>query len=94
MDTTGIIRKVDDLGRIVLPVELRRGLEISLRDEIEISQENDKIVIRKHKPRCVFCGSNQELIPYEGKHICRACLGKLEEKVAAVPPAPEPAPTM
>lgn len=56
MKSTGIIRKVDDLGRIVLPIELRRTLDISERDELEIYMENDQIILKKYEPSCIFCG--------------------------------------
>ena len=58
MKSTGIIRKVDDLGRIVLPIELRRVLDIAERDELEIFMENDRIILQKYEPACIFCGSS------------------------------------
>jgi len=79
MKTTGIIRKVDDLGRIVLPIELRRVLDISERDELEIFMENDRIVLQKFEPACVFCGSMRNLIVYRGKNVCRDCIRKMAE---------------
>ena len=57
MKSTGIIRKVDDLGRIVLPIELRRMLDIAERDELEIFMESDRIVLQKYEPACIFCGA-------------------------------------
>ena len=62
MKSTGIIRKVDDLGRIVLPIELRRMLDIAERDELEIYVENDHIVLSKYEPACIFCGSSCDLV--------------------------------
>ena len=59
MKSTGIIRKVDDLGRIVLPIELRRTLDIAERDELEIYMENDRIILQKFEPACIFCGSSR-----------------------------------
>ena len=67
MKSTGIIRKVDDLGRIVLPIELRRTLDIAERDELEIYMENDQIILRKYEPSCVFCASDRRLVYYSGK---------------------------
>ena len=61
MKSTGIIRKVDDLGRIVLPIELRRTLDIAERDELEIYMQNDQIILRKYEPACIFCGSDRRL---------------------------------
>ena len=77
MKSTGIIRKVDELGRIVLPIELRRTLDIEERDELEIFMENDRIILQKFEPACVFCGSAQGLITFRGKNVCRGCAEKL-----------------
>lgn len=77
MKSTGIIRKVDDLGRIVLPIELRRTLDIAERDELEIFMENDRIVLQKYEPACIFCGSNRALVNYCRKNVCEECAKKL-----------------
>ena len=74
MKSTGIIRKVDDLGRIVLPIELRRVLDIAERDELEIFMENDRIILQKYEPACIFCGSSRDLVTHEGKKVCRSCV--------------------
>ena len=74
MKSTGIIRKVDDLGRIVLPIELRRTLDIAERDELEIYMENDRIILQEFEPACVFCGSSRALVSYHGKNVCQACI--------------------
>ena len=79
MKSTGIIRKVDDLGRIVLPIELRRTLDIAERDELEIYMENDRIILQKFEPACIFCGSAQELVSYRGKNVCQECISKMSE---------------
>lgn len=73
MKSTGIVRKVDELGRIVLPIELRRTLDIAERDELEIFMENDRIVLQKYEPSCVFCASSNGLVTYRGKNVCREC---------------------
>ena len=73
MKATGIVRKVDELGRIVLPIELRRTLDIEERDALEIYLDEDKIVLQKYEPACLFCGSNKGLINYKGKNICSDC---------------------
>ena len=78
MKATGIVRKVDELGRIVLPIELRRMLDIAERDELEIFVENDRIILQKFEPSCVFCSSSQGLRSYRGKNICADCLDKLQ----------------
>ena len=77
MKSTGIIRKVDELGRIVLPVELRRSLDIEVRDELEIYLENDRIVLQKFEPSCVFCASSHGLVTYRGKNVCQECIRNL-----------------
>ena len=79
MKSTGIIRKVDELGRIVLPIELRRTLDISERDELEIYMENDRIILQKFEPACVFCGSFRNLISFRRKNVCSECVRKMGE---------------
>ena len=79
MKSTGIIRKVDELGRIVLPIELRRTLDISERDELEIYMENDRIILQKFEPACVFCGSFRNLISFRRKNVCSECIRKMGE---------------
>ena len=78
MKATGIIRKVDELGRIVLPIELRRTLDIATQDEIEIFAVDDQIVLHKHEPCCVFCNSSQELVSFRNKNICRECIRRIQ----------------
>ena len=82
MKSTGIIRKVDDLGRIVLPIELRRTLDISERDELEIYMENDRIILQKFEPACIFCNSTEEVYVYNGKQICKKCISQLSEALS------------
>ena len=79
MKSTGVTRQIDELGRFVLPVEIRRALGINLKDYLEIHVENDAIVLRKFQPSCLFCGSAEDNVIYEGKRICRKCLEKLKE---------------
>ncbi len=79
MKSTGIVRKVDELGRIVLPVELRRTLDIAERDELEIYLDDDKIVLKKYEPSCVFCASNCNLVCYHGRNVCMDCIQNLNE---------------
>ena len=73
MKSTGIVRKVDELGRVVLPIELRRTLNIDIKDSLEIYVENDSIVLRKYEPSCIFCGSSDAVKEFKGKNICSAC---------------------
>ena len=74
MKSTGIVRKVDELGRIVLPIELRRTLEIAERDELEIYLDDDKVVLKKYEPSCIFCGSSCGLVSYHGRNVCVECI--------------------
>lgn len=79
MRATGIVRKVDSLGHIVLPQELRRNLEIDIKDPLEIFVDGEKIVLRKHEPACIFCGNAAD-VHYKGKLICEKCLSDLASK--------------
>ena len=74
MKSTGMVRKVDELGRIVLPIEMRRTLGISERDPVEICTEADSIILRKYQAACVFCNSAKNVLSFEGKNICADCL--------------------
>ena len=69
MKTTGIVRKVDELGRVVLPIELRRTLEIAEKDPLEIYVDGENIILRKHSEHCVFCGSDNSLVEFRGKLV-------------------------
>ncbi len=79
MKSTGIVRKVDELGRIVLPIELRRVLDIEVRDELEIYMENDRIILQKYEPTCVFCASARDLTEHKGKNVCQTCIQAIRE---------------
>ena len=79
MKSTGIVRKVDELGRVVLPVELRRVLGIAEREELEISLEGDRIVMKKYAPACIFCGGETALTDYRGKRVCAECIRELKK---------------
>ena len=79
MKSSGIIRRVDELGRIVLPIELRRALDIDEHDPLEIIPDGDQIVLRKLQPTCIFCGAEEDLLEYKGKRICRPCLSRLND---------------
>ncbi|NCB51487.1 MAG: AbrB/MazE/SpoVT family DNA-binding domain-containing protein [Clostridia bacterium] len=81
MKSTGIVRKVDELGRIVLPIELRRTLDIAEKDPLEIYMEGDSIVLRKFQPACVFCDSSKDIVNYRGKNVCSDCVRLLSEKL-------------
>lgn len=79
MKSTGILRHVDELGRVVLPIELRRSLEIEEKDLLEIAVENDKIILRKYQPACIFCGGEEDLLEHEGKRLCAPCRRQISE---------------
>lgn len=81
MKSSGIVRKVDELGRLVLPIELRRTFDIAIKDPIEIYTEDDKIILKKFQRSCVFCGNDNELVDYKGKTICQDCQNELQRKV-------------
>ena len=79
MKSTGIVRKVDELGRIVLPIELRRTLEIAERDSLEIYVEGSTIILKKYEPACIFCGDAKDIVNYKGRNICRTCLDEMKK---------------
>ena len=78
MKATGIVRRVDELGRIVLPIELRRTLEIEERDALEVYVDGASIVLKKYQPSCVFCGEADNVTMVKGKYICKDCLKELK----------------
>ncbi|MEG1404933.1 MAG: AbrB/MazE/SpoVT family DNA-binding domain-containing protein, partial [Oscillospiraceae bacterium] len=65
MKSTGIVRKVDELGRIVLPIELRRTLDIAEKDSLEIYVDEDSIILRKYQPACIFCDNARDVVVYK-----------------------------
>lgn len=80
MKSTGIVRRVDELGRVVMPIELRRTLHISQKDPIEIFTEGDRIILRKYEVSCVFCGHSDDVSLYKGKAVCNDCRAELVEQ--------------
>ncbi|MDR0889467.1 MAG: AbrB/MazE/SpoVT family DNA-binding domain-containing protein [Oscillospiraceae bacterium] len=81
MKKAAMVRRVDELGRIVLPIELRRTLDIEERDLLEIHLDKDCILLRKYMPCCTFCGAERGLQEYRGKQLCQKCLQELAERV-------------
>ena len=77
MKSTGIVRKVDELGRIVLPIELRRTMCIDVKDSLEIYVDGDSIILRKYEPSCIFCGNAKDIVNFKGKNVCSACAREL-----------------
>ena len=80
MKSTGIVRKIDDLGRVVIPIELRRTLNIEEKDALEIYVDNDKIILKKYEPACVFCGDADNIVNFRGKNVCVNCLKAMQDK--------------
>ncbi len=78
MKNTGIVRKIDELGRIVLPIEIRRALDLNVKDSVEIYTDKDSIVLKKYSNTCAFCDEQDDLIEFDSKHICPECLKKLK----------------
>jgi len=80
MHSTGIFRRVDSLGRFVLPKELRKSLDIKQNDYLQIFLEGDTIVLRKNQDICAFCGASENLADFHGKHICAGCIEELKKQ--------------
>ncbi len=83
MKSTGIIRRVDELGRVVIPIEIRNQFDIVEKDPIEIYVNGSSIVLKKFEPNCIFCGNNKDLLSYNDKLICSDCatkIGSLEQE--------------
>ena len=79
MKWASVSRKIDELGRIVLPIELRRTLDIAEKDSLEIYVDGDTIVLRKYEPSCIFCGNSKDVVVFKGRSICPDCLGELKD---------------
>ena len=79
MKETGIVRPIDELGRIVIPKELRKVFGIKDRDELEIFVENNMIILKKYEPTCVFCEGTENVVSLNEKFVCSECIKKLNE---------------
>jgi len=77
MKSTGMVRKLDNLGRIVLPIEMRKSMGIDVKDSIEIFAEGDNIILRRYEAGCVFCGEARDTVMYRGKRVCSQCREQL-----------------
>ena len=82
MKSIGIVRKIDELGRIVLPIELRNKMDINTKDSVEIFVDNDKIILKKYQPCCVFCGNADNVTMFKGKRVCRDCIEEMTRESA------------
>ncbi len=81
METTGIVRRLDELGRIVLPMELRKTLDLKVRDSLEITTDKGAIILRKYSPACTFCGKDTKVTDFKGKNICLKCLEEIKAQL-------------
>ncbi|MBC8545729.1 AbrB/MazE/SpoVT family DNA-binding domain-containing protein [Clostridiaceae bacterium NSJ-31] len=79
MKSTGIVRKVDELGRIVLPKELRNTLDIKEKDSLEIYVDGDQIILKKYAPACIFCSNAGDIVTFKGKNVCKECLERMKD---------------
>ena len=77
--STGIVRKVDELGRVVLPIELRNKLGIQEKDPLEIYVDGSSIILKKYESNCIFCGGSKDLIEYNDKLVCYKCIEKINK---------------
>lgn len=75
--STGIVRRMDELGRVVIPMELRNQFKIVEKDPIEIFVDGSSIILRKFEQNCIFCGNTKNLIEYNNKLICTKCTEKI-----------------
>lgn len=79
MKSTGIVRNIDELGRIVIPKEMRKRMDIASNDPVEIFVDGEKIILTKYQPSCIFCGSSESVVDFRGKRICEECVRSLKE---------------
>ncbi len=89
MKSTGVVRKIDELGRLVLPSELRRVLGIREGDELDISVEGEQVILQKRRDLCIFCGSEDPTIEFKGRRICERCGAELGRLPTTEAPASE-----
>jgi len=80
LKSTGIVRKVDELGRVVIPIELRRTLGIDIKDPIEIYVDGESIILKKYQPACIFCDSADNVTVFKGKNVCADCIKEIQDK--------------
>ena len=79
MKSTGIFRKIDDLGRLVISKELRKNMNMNKKDPMEIFIDGDKIILKKYQPACIFCGSMDDDLKYEGRTVCQECIKEMNK---------------
>ena len=81
MKSTGIVRKLDNLGRIVLPIELRNVLNIQEKDAVEIFTDDERIILQKYQPSCIFCNNADDIVYFNGRRVCKSCIEKIKEQL-------------
>ena len=77
MKATGIVRSIDNMGRLVLPIELRKMMKLGEKDAVEIFTEGNTIVLQKYAPSCTFCQNTENLTSFKGQNVCAKCIAKL-----------------
>ena len=80
LKSTGIVRRVDELGRVVIPIELRRTLGIKIKDALVIYVDGERIVLKKYEPACIFCGSADGVKQFSGRIVCQDCINKMSDQ--------------
>lgn len=78
MKSTGMVRKIDELGRIVIPAEIRQNMDLKVKDTVEIFTDENRIILQKYQPCCLFCNNADNVVYFQDKRICRSCLEKLK----------------
>lgn len=81
MKSTGVVRKVDELGRIVLPISIRQTMDINEKDPLEIFIDENRIILQKYHPACVFCNNADRIVYFNNKRICEDCLEKIKNQL-------------
>lgn len=79
MKSTGIVRRIDEVGRIVIPMEIRKSLSIDTRDPVEIFVDSNQIILRKYEPACIFCGGADDVRDFKGRIVCKKCAKELSK---------------
>lgn len=78
MKSTGMVRDIDKVGRIVIPKEIRNSFRINEGDPLEIFTDNNRIILQKYEPACMFCGSAEDVVEFGDKRICKKCIDKIK----------------
>ncbi len=77
MKATGIVRNIDELGRIVIPKSMRTRMDMKCGDPVEIYVDGANIILTKFAAHCIFCGSSESIESFKGKKLCKACILEL-----------------